>query len=462
MDGFSVLVAAVIATLLEFQATVSVKEVWNAPLAHRRSIGILLAILLSFALTLMLTNRHLNLYGPTRLHNILHEQRLSVQACLTASLLLAGVLYLIHAEDVPRSIVLLTLGLVTVFQSLRRLFFRILLNRRLKNGVGTRNALIVGTGPEANALRLHFENVRHLGYSFVGFIANPDSGASFTDIAGDVVGTHESLFQLVRRRFVDEIFVTAPCKQGMLRELLEKARTYDVDLRLVPEMHGGLVWNGPIEYVGQFPTVPLHRNKLPAGSPLFKRGLDISVSSLTLLLLSPLFAAIAIAIKLDSKGPVFYSSQRIGKKGRAFRCIKFRTMVQDAESQRDDLMHLNERDGVLFKIADDPRITKLGHFLRKYSLDELPQFLNVLRGDMSVVGPRPPLVAEVQEYKLNHFRRLDVNPGITGLWQVQARQDPSFDNYISLDMAYVERWSIWLDFKIMIRTIGVVLAGTGC
>jgi lipopolysaccharide/colanic/teichoic acid biosynthesis glycosyltransferase len=136
-------------------------------------------------------------------------------------------------------------------------------------------------------------------------------------------------------------------------------------------------------------------------------------------------------------------------------------MVFDAEKRRADVMHMNEREGVLFKITNDPRITRLGRILRKYSIDELPQFFNVLRGDMSIVGPRPPLASEVKEYKLSNLRRLDVTPGITGLWQVQARQDPSFDSYISLDVAYIENWSLWLDIKIILRTIGVVLAGTG-
>jgi exopolysaccharide biosynthesis polyprenyl glycosylphosphotransferase len=194
---------------------------------------------------------------------------------------------------------------------------------------------------------------------------------------------------------------------------------------------------------------------------VMKRILDIVASSVTLVLTLPVLIAIAIAVHADSDGPIFYMSERIGKKGRVFRCIKFRTMVSDAEKRRTEVLHMNERDAVLFKITNDPRITRLGRFLRKYSLDELPQLLNVLRGDMSLVGPRPPIASEVKRYELNHLRRLDVVPGITGLWQVQARQDPSFDSYISLDRAYIENWSLWLDVKILVRTIGVVASGTG-
>ena len=194
---------------------------------------------------------------------------------------------------------------------------------------------------------------------------------------------------------------------------------------------------------------------------LIKRVFDIAISLSALLALFPLLLGIAVAIKLDSSGPVFYFSYRIGKKGLVFRCIKFRTMVQDAEERLADLIHRNERDGVLFKISCDPRVTGIGRFLRKYSLDELPQFLNVLRGEMTLVGPRPALAGEVEKYELLHLRRLDVKPGITGLWQVQARCDPSFDTYISLDIYYVENWNNWLDVKIILRTIGVVLSGTG-
>jgi exopolysaccharide biosynthesis polyprenyl glycosylphosphotransferase len=423
--------------------------------------GILLAVLCGFTISLMITSRRLHLYTPTRLTSFLREQKLSVQACFTSGLLLTGTLFLVHADEIPRSIVLITLGLVTVTLSLRRVIYRFLIYQRFENGIGTRNVLIVGTGPEAHALRHHLESIRHLGYTFKGFIEIPDANSCLTRSSGDVVGTLETMFQHVRKHFVDEIFFTATSGRGIVHEVLAQARAQGVDLRVVPDLYDGLAWNSPIEYIGQFPTIPLHRGHVPEIGLAMKRVLDVVFSSLVLLILSPVLLAIAIAIKLDSSGPVFYYSERIGKKGRVFRCTKFRTMVRDAENLRAGIMHMNERDEVLFKISNDPRITKLGHFLRKYSLDELPQFFNVLRGDMSVVGPRPPIGNEVQKYKLSHLRRLDVTPGITGLWQVQARQDPSFDQYISLDVAYIENWSIWLDLKIILRTVGVVFAGTG-
>ena len=463
LDGITILGAAVLATLYEMHTgpVAGVKGFWRGTLIHGRSMDILLALLCGFTVALIMTSRRLHLYTPIRLTSILHEQRLSVQACFTSGLLLTGTLYLIHAEDIPRSIVLITLGLVTISLSVRRLVYRMLIYRRFERGVGTRNVLIVGTGPEAHALRHHLESIRHLGYTFKGFIDFPGTSSRFTSTSGDVVGTLDTLFQHARKQFVDEIFFTTPCERGIVQEVLDQARAHGVDLRVVPDMYDGLAWNSPIEYIGQFPTIPLHCGNVPEIGLLLKRALDIGFSGGILTVLSPLLLALSIAVKLDSRGPVFYSSERIGKKGRVFRCIKFRTMVRDAEKRRAEVMHMNERDGVLFKISNDPRITKLGRFLRKYSLDELPQFFNVLRGDMSVVGPRPPLASEVREYKLSHLRRLDVTPGITGLWQVQGREDPSFDSYISLDVTYIENWSIWLDLKIIARTVGVVFSGTG-
>lgn len=462
LDFLTVLVSAILATIYERHTSpvVGARAFYNGTLFYGRSMWILLGLVCWFATALVITSRRLHLYTPTRLSSFLHEQRLSVQVCFTSGLLLTGTLYLVRAEDIPRRVVMLTLVLVTVSLSLRRLIYRTLMYRRFERGLDTRNVLIVGTGPEAHALRHHLESIRHLGYTFKGFIEFPNASSRATP-TGDVVGTLDTLFQHARKQFVDEIFFTTPCERGIVQDVLEKARMHGVDLRVVPDLYDGLGWSSPIEYIGQFPTIPLHRGHVPELGFMLKRVLDVVFSSLVLLVLSPFLLVLAIAIKLESKGPILYTSERIGKKGRVFRCFKFRTMVQDAEKRRSEIMHMNERDGVLFKVTNDPRITRLGRFLRKYSLDELPQFLNVLRGDMSIVGPRPPISSEVMEYKLSHLRRLDVTPGITGLWQVQARQDPSFDSYVSLDVTYIENWSIWLDIKIIVRTVGVVFSGTG-
>jgi exopolysaccharide biosynthesis polyprenyl glycosylphosphotransferase len=277
----------------------------------------------------------------------------------------------------------------------------------------------------------------------------------------DVVATLDSLFDCARKEFVDEIFIAGPCDAAIVPEICTKARAQRIDLRVVPDMYGGLAWNRQVEYVGPFPTIPLHFGEVPELALVLKRILDVIISLAVMIAAFPLLALIAILIKLDSPGPVLYISERIGKKGKVFGCIKFRTMVRDAEKLRSNLLSMNERDGVLFKVKHDPRITRLGRFLRKYSLDEIPQFVNVILGDMSIVGPRPPIASEVREYELKHLRRLDVLPGITGLWQVQARQDPSFESYIMLDLAYIENWTVWLDLKIIVRTVGVLFAGTG-
>jgi exopolysaccharide biosynthesis polyprenyl glycosylphosphotransferase len=463
LDAVTIVGAATLATLFEMRIGLmaGAHYFWHGMLFHDRPMNLLMGLLCIYGITLITTSQSLQLYIPLRNSSLLHEQRLSVQACLFSGLLLTGVLYMLRLDDIPRSIVLITVGLVTISLSLRRLLYRYLLYRRFDRGLGTRNVLIVGTGPEAHALRHHLETIRHLGYTFKGFIDPPGSAEHVVSNTSDVVGNLDNLFLYARRHFIDEIFFTTPCERTVVQDVLEKARANSIDLRMVPDLYDGLTWSSPIEYIGQFPTVPLHCGHVPEFSLMMKRVMDVALSMSILLVLFPLLLVFAIAVKFDSPGPVFYASERIGKKGRVFRCFKFRTMVRDAEKRRAEILHMNEREGILFKMTDDPRVTRLGHYMRKYSLDELPQFFNVLRGDMSIVGPRPPIASEVRQYKLSHLRRLDVLPGITGLWQVQGRQDPSFDSYISLDVTYIERWSIWLDIKIIMRTIGVVFSGTG-
>ena len=421
----------------------------------------LIGALAWFILSLILVNRRYQLYGPVQMRNTLHEQRLTVQACMTAGLLLAGALYLMHGEIISRGIVLITILVTTLLLCLRRLLWRMMMYRKFGRGLETRNIIIVGSGRVGQALRHHLDSIRHLGYAFKGYVLVPGFDSEIAPGSDDVLGSIDELLEIARKHFADEIFLSAPCESSVVKRIVTDSRAAGVDIRVIPELYDGLAWNRPIEYVGQFPTIPLHRGDVPVMGFFLKRFIDVLLSSLAVITLAPLAAVIAVAIRLDSSGPLFYSSERIGKKGRIFRCIKFRTMTVDAEHRRAEILHMNERDGVLFKVANDPRVTRVGRFLRKYSLDELPQFINVLRGDMSMVGPRPPIASEVKCYDLSHLRRLAVLPGMTGLWQVQARQDPSFDSYISLDTAYIENWSLWLDIKILVRTLTVVASGTG-
>jgi exopolysaccharide biosynthesis polyprenyl glycosylphosphotransferase len=426
--------------------------------------------LAGFVVVLIILSKAQGLYGPLQSFSGLREQRLTVQTCFTASLILAGALYFGREDSISRAVVVATLVATTLLLCIRRAMWRLILYRRYEKGLDARNVLVVGVGSSALAIRSHLQRIRHLGFNFKGFVRtsreldeHETSDASLMEQSRppEILGDLEELGDLVRRHFIDEIFVTGPCERGVVKRLIAEAAKWGTDVRVVPDLYDGLAWSAPIEYVGQFPTMPLHRRHIPVAGLMLKRGLDLVVSTLAIVLLSPLIVLIAIAIRLDSKGPIFYVAERIGRKGRRFRCLKFRTMVIDADSLQEQFSHRNERDGVLFKMTGDPRVTRLGRILRKYSLDELPQFFNVLAGHMSVVGPRPPLAGEVRQYELSHLRRLEVLPGITGLWQVQARQDPSFDQYISLDTAYIDNWSIWLDLKIMTRTVSVLLSGTG-
>lgn len=412
-----------------------------------------------YAVCLVFITRSYGMYGPIQNRSGLHEIRMTVQGTLTAGLLLCGALYLMHNVAISRIAVALMVVITGAMLSLRRVLWRRIVYRRYLEGIETRNVMIVGAGRVGHALRNHLESHQHLGFRFKGFVALTAREAETGDT--DVVGDVQNCLAVARSLFVDEIFFSVPAEKKVVIALVEEAREAGIDVRVVPDLYDGLAWNAPVEYIGQFPTIPLHRREFAIGAVLLKRTLDFMLSLLALLVLSPVMLLIAIGIRMDSRGPILYRAQRIGRKGRTFVCFKFRTMVEGADKMQGQLEHMNERKSVLFKIVNDPRVTKIGRRLRKYSLDELPQFYNVLRGDMSLVGPRPPIASEVEQYDLSHLRRLDVLPGITGLWQVEARQDPSFDSYISLDTAYVENWSLWLDMKILARTVGVVLSGTG-
>jgi exopolysaccharide biosynthesis polyprenyl glycosylphosphotransferase len=297
------------------------------------------------------------------------------------------------------------------------------------------------------------------GLRFKGFITmDDDDGDSDPEVIGEIRDT----ISIARSSFVDEvIFSRRPATPGILSYLVRQAQTMGIGIRLIPSVTETLANRPDVQYIADLPTITVFQTRQHATTHVLKRAFDMLGASFAILALSPVFLAIAIAIKLQSQGPVFYPSKRVGYKGQVFTCFKFRTMVVNAAELQDEFAHLNERSGILFKISQDPRVTRVGAILRKYSFDELPQLWNVIVGDMSLVGPRPSISSEVAQYAPAHLRRLDVVPGITGLWQVEARRDPSFESYIRYDSEYVNRWSLWLDLKILLRTVSAVIAGTG-
>ena len=280
-------------------------------------------------------------------------------------------------------------------------------------------------------------------------------------IGTPVLGRIADLDWLARAEFIDEVILALPGQPAETREAAEIALRNHLDIRAVPDLPPGPWPDAGVDYIGEVPVVTLHREAVPSAGLFLKRLLDVGCAGLGLALAAPAMAIIALLIRLDSPGPVIYTAERIGAKGRRFRCYKFRSMVSDADHLKADLRAKNQREGPIFKIVGDPRITRVGRLLRRYSFDELPQLWNVLRGDMSLVGPRPHPVDDVNRYELHHYRRLDVKPGITGLWQITARNSPSFDLNIHLDLTYIENWSLRLDLHILLNTIRVLFAPEG-
>jgi exopolysaccharide biosynthesis polyprenyl glycosylphosphotransferase len=326
-----------------------------------------------------------------------------------------------------------------------------------------RNVLIVGAGPVGRELAATLKRQRIGGRIVVGFL---DQNVAPT---GDVLGRVENLASIARAEFVDEVILAIPNQHDLALRVIREARRSRLDIRAVPDLYG-YGWDrgcGPdrgrvrLEHFGDLPVLTLHEERSAGSGRFWKRVVDVLVSALALWVAAPLMAAIALFIKMDSAGQVLYRAQRVGLKGRKFTCYKFRSMVAGADGLKDGLRAGNERQGPCFKIAADPRITRVGHVLRRYSLDELPQLWNVLRGEMSLVGPRPHPLDDFEHYRLEHLRRLDVTPGITGLWQVTARRDPSFQRNMALDLEYIESWSMGMDLKILWKTVFVVLQGSG-
>jgi exopolysaccharide biosynthesis polyprenyl glycosylphosphotransferase len=352
-------------------------------------------------------------------------------------------------------IVMLLLGLARMVQ----LWIESLL--RTHRGIGISRVIIVGAGEAGRTVMRTTVARPELGYHIVGFV--DDNPEKQVDIGRfKALGSVDNLPRLIEEEKVDEVIITLPwmSHRKTMRIVRECARR-QVSARIVPDLFQMSLSQVDVDDLGGVPLIGVREVGFSSSALLIKRVVDIAGAIVCLTVTAPLAGLIIVAIKLDSPGPAIFRQTRVGQGGKLFEMYKFRSMREGAEEELENLRELDEVDGVTFKIKQDPRTTRVGRFLRRTSLDELPQFWNVLRGDMSLVGPRPNVPDEVNRYMEWHKKRLQVLPGLTGMWQVSGRSLLSFDETALLDLYYIENWSFWLDCKILLRTIPAALTGEG-
>ncbi len=382
-----------------------------------------------------------------------------IKSVVSATLVLMVVAYLMRVTDFPRSIMFIGGGLMAVTLSLWRVCKKLLVNYMVENGYNNFNAIIIGAGKVGTLLSEEITKRPSLGVKVIGFLDDYKTDACSKGKC-NILGGIAQFEEIAKREFVNKIFITIYHNSDVFVKLLEKARELKIAVRVVPQGYEWMTHEATKYNVGIIPV--LAYSDIDVNYRLrTKRVFDLIMGWMIFIGLLPVFAVIAVLIKMDAPGPIFYYSKRYGQQGKIFNMFKFRSMVSNADDLLKDLRHKNEVDGPIFKIRKDPRITKFGAFLRKFSLDELPQIINVINGEMSLVGPRPLPIDQVEKEDFRQLKRLDIRPGITGLWQVKGRSDVSFDRLVRWDIWYINNWSFGLDLYILMQTVPVVLKGRG-
>ncbi len=404
----------------------------------------------------------LGLYRSHRTVSLHREVGEVVRAVLVGGLMLALFIFMSRTGPyMSRIVVAFFIVLDMVAVSVERLAVRAFGRYVRAQGRNFRNIVIVGTDERARGFTATVEQHPYWGINVLGYL--PADGAEDQAVEPNrILGKLEDLPRIIQEKVVDEvIFVVAPAKISLFEDAFLQCEEQGVKTRLVMEYLPRQLAKVYVEMVDGLPVMTFSTAPIDVTALFVKRAIDVVLSALLLVILSPLLLFIALAVKLSSPGPVLFRQTRCGLNGRRFTLLKFRSMHRDAEERKAELAHLNLMDGPVFKAKDDPRVTPVGRFLRAFSLDELPQLVNILRGDMSFVGPRPPIPEEVSLYERWQRRRLSMKPGLTGLWQVSGRNTVDFNTWMKLDLEYIDRWSLWLDVKIFLKTIPVVLSRRG-
>jgi len=451
-DGLSAVIVFLLVSLLRFGDGDSA-DLWS-------TIGIDIRLAAAvFAVAWVTALWYLGVYALRARWRLLTEAKDIAKATVIVLALTLSALFLLKQEDVSRLFLLLLFVVQPAVTITGRALLRSWYETLRLRGYDTRYMLIAGTGTLAQSFADQVDGHRGLGVRIIGHLSIP---GEVRLVSRPILGSVDDIEEIFHSRTVDEVAVCLPPTASHYLEPIAgvaagEGKTVRIPLdpieELLPNAHQE-------EFEGFLVRSLVHDGHREVGL-IVKRAIDIVGATIGLILLAPIMLVAAIVIRVREGSPILFSQTRVGLQGRPFTIFKFRTMVHSAEEQLEDVRHLNERRGVTFKATNDPRITSAGRFLRKTSIDELPQLWNVLSGSMSLVGPRPPLPSEVVEYDIWHRRRLSMKPGITGLWQVEARHEADFDRWVERDLLYIDGWSIWLDLKILMRTVPAVLTREG-
>lgn len=453
LDIICITVSYALAYLIRFHGT-------ESPLENREIAQIYVPFLLICMLNIFFTNEYKHFFQRGYYYELLRVVRYNIILFLTTS----AYIYAFRLElEFSRLLLGYFVVINTIITYVVRIAFKSYMRRYYSKSRSSDKVMVVTSEAEAEHVMQQIEKDAAWSYE-VGAMAMMDVDHIGEKIHGvPVVATEENVIDVARQSAVDVVLLYCPHMNNQELELLVQSfLAMGVVCHNCVERFGFEI---PCNSVGKFAGMPVMTyvmTEMDYRRMMIKRLMDIvggSIGALITLLFTPF---VALAIKLESKGPVFFSQVRIGKNGRRFKMYKFRSMYIDAEERKKELMAQNEVKGLMFKMDNDPRITKVGQFIRKTSIDELPQFFNVLKGDMSLVGTRPPTVDEFEQYNIYYRRRLSITPGLTGMWQVSGRSDiKDFDDVVKLDLKYIDEWSLRQDVKILIQTVGVVLFGKG-
>lgn len=384
-------------------------------------------------------------------------------ATATGIALMMAITFFIRPLAFSRLLLVWALLFIVVFLGAARILRRLILEECYRRDIGTDRVLVVGSGEAGRSVIRTMLARPGLGYQMVGYL---DDGSGQNNIGlGRVphLGNYNELQPvLINYPHLHTVFIALPAwMQAEMNDLLYICHQQGIYAKVVPDLFQLSLNRVEFENMAGIPMLSLRQVAMSRTGLFFKRIIDLVLAFILAFPVGLVTLIIGLAIRLESSGPIFYRQKRIGKHGKPFDMVKFRSMVVDAEDQRAALAQMNEASGPIFKIRNDPRITGVGRIIRRLSLDELPQLWNILRGDMSFVGPRPPLPQEVAEYEPWHMRRLEVIGGLTGLWQISGRSDLTFDEGCLLDIYYIENWSVAMDIRLIIQTIPYLLSGRG-